>query len=63
MLRFKTQVLPPVHLNRDKSSEFLTAFNSMESEDLKPKFIDYKTAIKTTETLTGLGGYLTLKMN
>ena len=46
--------ITPVHLNRDKSSKFLTAFNSMESEDLKPKFIDYKTAIKTTETTNGI---------
>ncbi|WP_158850032.1 M16 family metallopeptidase [Algibacter sp. L1A34] len=46
--------ITPVHLNRDKSSEFLTNFNTIESESLKPKFIDYKTAIKSTETTNGI---------
>ncbi len=42
--------ITPVNLNREKSSEFLTAFNAVKSEQLKPKFIDYKTAIKETKT-------------
>ncbi|WP_298777622.1 pitrilysin family protein [uncultured Polaribacter sp.] len=42
--------ITPVNLNRDKSSEFLIAFNKVESSPLKPKFVDYKTAIKETET-------------
>ena len=46
--------ITPVNLNRDKSSEFLTNFNNMESTLLKPKFIDYKTAIKTVETDNGI---------
>lgn len=42
--------ITPVNLNRDKSSEYLTAFNKVESEPLKPLFVDYKTAIKETAT-------------
>ena len=42
--------ITPVNLNRDKSSEFITAFNATDSEPLQPKFIDYKTAIKETKT-------------
>ena len=42
--------ITPVNLNRNKSSEFITAFNKTESEPLQPKFVDYKTAIKETKT-------------
>ncbi|CAM1354077.1 M16 family metallopeptidase [Tenacibaculum insulae] len=46
--------ITPVKLNRDKSSEFITAFNKVESAPLMPKFIDYKTAIKETKTTNGI---------
>jgi predicted Zn-dependent peptidase len=46
--------ITPVNLNRDKSSQFLTHFNTIESAALKPKFIDYKTAIKTAKTDNGI---------
>ncbi|MCH3882242.1 MULTISPECIES: M16 family metallopeptidase [Tenacibaculum] len=46
--------ITPVNLNRDKSSEYITAFNKMESEPLQPKFVDYKTAIKETKTDNGI---------
>lgn len=46
--------ITPVNLNRDKSSEFLVAFGEMESEPLQPKFIDFKEAIKETETDSGI---------
>ncbi len=42
--------ITPVNLNRGKSSDFLKSFNKKESESLQPKFIDYKTAIKSTKT-------------
>ncbi|MBU3011708.1 insulinase family protein [Polaribacter vadi] len=42
--------ITPVKLNRDKSSEFIQDFNKMESPELKPQFVDYKTAIKETKT-------------
>lgn len=42
--------ITPVNLNRGKSSEYVQAFNKIESATLKPKFIDYKTAIKETKT-------------
>ena len=46
--------ITPVNLNRDKSSEYLVNFNKLESEPLQPKFIDYKKAIKETETDNGI---------
>jgi predicted Zn-dependent peptidase len=46
--------ITPIELNRGKESEFLKSFNSMESEYLKPQFVDYKTAIKETEIDNGL---------
>jgi predicted Zn-dependent peptidase len=42
--------ITPVNLNRGKSSAYLDQFNTMKSEELKPQFVDYKTAIKETET-------------
>ncbi|MGG8494890.1 M16 family metallopeptidase [Tenacibaculum sp. TC6] len=42
--------ITPVNLNRDKASEYIQAFNKIESAPLQPKFIDYKTAIKETKT-------------
>lgn len=45
--------ITPVNLNRDKSSDYLKAFNDIKSEPLKPKYIDYKTAIKETKTKNG----------
>ncbi|MGB0892340.1 MAG: M16 family metallopeptidase, partial [Flavobacteriaceae bacterium] len=46
--------ITPVNLNRNKSSEYLTAFNKVKSKPLQPKFIDYKTAIKETTTENGI---------
>ncbi|WP_298901847.1 pitrilysin family protein [uncultured Psychroserpens sp.] len=46
--------ITPVKLNRDKSSEYLTSFNALESKPLQPKFIDYKEAIKETKTDNGI---------
>ncbi|WP_459209387.1 M16 family metallopeptidase [Aquimarina rhabdastrellae] len=42
--------ITPVELNRDKKSKFIEAFTKTESPALQPKYVDYKTAIKTTET-------------
>lgn len=42
--------ITPIKLNRDKSSEYIKFFNKMESSTLQPKFVDYKTAIKETQT-------------
>lgn len=46
--------ITPVNVNRDKSSEFLVNFNKIESQPLKPKFVDYKSAIKSTKMNNGL---------
>ncbi|MFK7833144.1 MAG: M16 family metallopeptidase [Winogradskyella sp.] len=46
--------ITPIELNRGKESEFLTTLNTMVSPDLKPQYIDYKTAIKETTMDNGL---------
>jgi zinc protease len=46
--------ITPVNLNREQSSPYLLAFNAKESKPLQPKFVDYKTAIKTSETDNGI---------
>ena len=42
--------ITPVNLNREKSSEYINAFNKKKSEPLQPKFVDYNTAIKEAKT-------------
>jgi zinc protease len=42
--------ITPIELNRDKESQFIKDFNKMEAQELKPQYIDYKTAIKSTTT-------------
>ncbi|MDW5288416.1 M16 family metallopeptidase [Formosa sp. PL04] len=46
--------ITPVNLNRDKSSQYLTAFEALESEELQPKYVDYKSAIKETALDNGV---------
>ena len=46
--------ITPVHLNRDKSSEYMKNFNKMESKPLAPVFVDYKASIKETKTNSGI---------
>ena len=46
--------ITPIKLNRDKSSDYIKAFNKKESEFLQPKYIDYKTIIKETKTDNGI---------
>ena len=40
--------ITPIELNRDKESEFLKTFNEIKSPELKPQFIDYNAAIKSS---------------
>jgi len=46
--------ITPVNLNKDKSSEFLQAFNKKESASLQPKFIDYQSEIKEKKLNNGV---------
>lgn len=46
--------ITPVQLNRDKQSDFLTAFDSIEAPSLKPQHIDYDKAIQEKELDNGL---------
>ncbi len=46
--------ITPVELNRGEESKFLQAFNNIKTPDLKPQFVDYKSAIKTTQTANNI---------
>lgn len=46
--------ITPVHLNRDKSSEYIKTFNATESKPLAPVYVDYKSEIKETSTENGI---------
>lgn len=46
--------ITPIELNREKESEFLKEFNAMTAPDLKPQYVDYKSAIKEVKTSNGL---------
>ena len=46
--------ITPVQLNRDKKSPFVENFEKIESPDLQPKFVDYKSEIQSKTTKTGL---------
>ncbi|MBT8266940.1 MAG: insulinase family protein [Bacteroidia bacterium] len=46
--------ITPVNLNRGKQSEWVQNFNKLESEALSPKYIDYKSAIKSHTTSNGI---------
>jgi len=46
--------ITPVNLNRGANSKYIEDFNKMESEALKPVYVDYASAIKTTKTDSGI---------
>ncbi|GAA4278821.1 M16 family metallopeptidase [Aquimarina mytili] len=54
IVKVENPEITPVELNRDKESEFIKRFKKMEAPALQPKFVDYKSAIKTTKTANGI---------
>lgn len=46
--------ITPIELNRGKESDFMKTFKKMEAPALKPQFVNYKEAIKETETSNGI---------
>ncbi|SNR15720.1 M16 family metallopeptidase [Tenacibaculum jejuense] len=46
--------ITPNKLNREKVSDFVTSVNTMKSEDLSPKYIDYKSEIQKSKISNGL---------
>ncbi|MDY7396348.1 insulinase family protein [Aureibaculum sp. 2210JD6-5] len=46
--------ITPIEVNRDMQSDFVKNFNAQTSEDLKPRFVDYKNEIKNTALDNGL---------
>ncbi|WP_298316211.1 pitrilysin family protein [uncultured Aquimarina sp.] len=46
--------ITPIELNRDKESTFLKKFNGINTPELNPQYVDYKSAIKEIKTSNGL---------
>jgi len=46
--------ITPVHLNREKQSEYLKSFNEIKSSDLQPVFVDYKKEIQKSKLNNGV---------
>ncbi len=46
--------ITPIELNRDKASGFLTAFNAIESGDIKPDYVDFEKEIKGKTLNSGI---------
>ena len=47
-------IITPIQVNRDAHSEFFTSIVKMESEPIKPVFIDFETEINRTELKNGI---------
>ncbi len=54
IVKVENPKITPVELNRDKESTFITEFKKIESPALLPKFVDYKSEIKTTKMTNGV---------
>ncbi|WP_025740368.1 M16 family metallopeptidase [Aquimarina pacifica] len=54
IVKVENPKITPIDLNRDKESHFLQNLMKKDSKPLEPKFVDYKSAIKTTKTKSGL---------
>jgi len=52
--KVKNPKITPVELNRDAQSEYVANFNAIESEELQPLFVDYKTEIKKEALESGI---------
>ncbi len=52
--KVKNPGITPNAINRGAESQFLKDFNAMESEDLKPLFVDYKKEIKKDKLDSGI---------
>lgn len=64
LVKVENPGITPIELNRDKKSIFVQNFEKMESPDLKPEFIDYKTAIQNSTLENGLEvAYVPNKVN
>nr|WP_314492808.1 insulinase family protein [uncultured Chryseobacterium sp.] len=49
LVHVQNPVITPIKLNREAQSPFLKDVLGTKADDIKPKFIDYKTAIATSE--------------
>lgn len=63
LIRVENPGITPVSLNRDDQSVFLTELLKWESKDIKPEFIDYKTAIQAYEIQGKKVSYVPNKYN
>ena len=64
LVKVENPGITPIALNRDKKSVFVQNFEEIESPELKPEFIDYKSAIKSFSLDNGLEmAYVPNKIN
>ena len=54
LVKVEKPPITPVELNREKQSEFVKLFNKLETESIKPLFIDYKDKLKVSTLSNGL---------
>ena len=54
IVKVKNPEITPIQLDREGQSEFFTAFNALESEDLQPEFVDYKKEIQKVNLKSGI---------
>ncbi len=54
IVKVENPKITPVELNRDKSSDYVKAFNQMKSNPIQPQVIDYKSSIKKSKTSKGI---------
>ncbi len=52
--KVKNPGITPVHLNRDKHSDYYKHFIALKSDKLKPQFVDYKNVIKKSKLDNGI---------
>ncbi|WP_196886146.1 M16 family metallopeptidase [Aureivirga sp. CE67] len=54
IVKVKNPGITPVEVNRNDKSPFLAKFENTKSPDLKPKFVDYKSEIKSQKLENGI---------
>ncbi len=54
IVKVKNPGITPIQLNRGAQSDFLAAFNKIESEELQPLFVDYKKEIQKSNLKSGI---------
>ncbi len=54
LVKVENPGITPIELNRDKTSSFLESFNKMETPEILPDYVDFSTAIESSDLENGL---------